>query len=126
MSIFGSIVNKVLRRSDDIGEIGDIRSHVIGGNENPYADEVPPMLTRTDVPELPEVSRFGREPVGFEPTMPDRDFSRDTMPERDVSRDYDIADKLDMIEAQLSAIRSQTETINERLKNLEMRIGRRY
>jgi len=125
MSIFGSILNKVLRKSDDIGEIGDIRSHVIGENENPYADEGPPMPTRTDVPELPEVPRF-REPVSFEPTMPDRDFSRDTMPERDTNRDYDIADKLDMIEAQLSAIRSQTETINERLKNLEMRIGRRY
>jgi chaperonin cofactor prefoldin len=28
-----------------------------------------------------------------------------------------------MIESQLSAIRSQTETINERLKNLEMKLG---
>ena len=43
------------------------------------------------------------------------------------SRNYDILDRLNIIEAQLSAIRSQTETINERLKNMEMKLGpRRY
>jgi hypothetical protein len=45
-----------------------------------------------------------------------------------VSRDYDVADRLQLIESQLSAIRSMTETINERLKNLEAKLGlqRRY
>jgi hypothetical protein len=129
MSILGSIKNRFFGRSEDISEISDIRSHVIGGNyEDPYRDEGPITPQRADVPELPDVSRFGREPVGFEPgPMPERGFDREPISvERDTNRDYDIADKLNIIEAQLSAIRSQTETINERLKNLEMRIGRRY
>jgi chaperonin cofactor prefoldin len=37
-------------------------------------------------------------------------------------------DRLNLIESQLAAIRSMTETINERLKNMESRLGlqRRY
>ena len=125
MSILGGIKSRFFSRSEDIEGINDIRSHVIGEGENPYRDEGPIMPQRADVPELPDVSRFGREPIGFEPA-PDRDFGREPVERSDTGRDYDILDKLNIMEAQLSAIRSQTETINERLKNLEMRIGRRY
>lgn len=41
-------------------------------------------------------------------------------------RDYDILERLNLIESNLLAIRNQTETINERLKNLEMKLTRRY
>jgi hypothetical protein len=43
------------------------------------------------------------------------------------SRDYDVLDRLNLIESQVAAIRSMTETINERLKNLDAKFGsRRY
>jgi hypothetical protein len=38
---------------------------------------------------------------------------------------FDILQRLDMIEATLSAIRAQTETINERLKTIDMKISQR-
>lgn len=125
MGLFGGI-KRVFGRGDNIDEIGDIRSHVIGENEDPYGSDEPPMMSRMEsAPELPEVSKFRREPMGFGPSpMGEREPIE---LDRSSNREYDIMDKLNIIEAQLSAIRSQTETINERLKNLEMRVGtRRY
>ena len=121
MGILGSIKDRLLRRGGD--DFSDIRSHVLGEPmpeaempatryEAPFREPaVEPGLEPFDA-SLPE-----RKPIGLEPSYeaPDQ------------GRDYDILDRLNMIEAQLSAIRSQTETINERLKNLEVRLtGRRY
>jgi len=39
---------------------------------------------------------------------------------------YELFDRISVIEAQLTAIRSQTETINERLKMLDIKLTRRY
>jgi len=36
---------------------------------------------------------------------------------------YEVMDKLNFIESQLSAIKSQTELLNERMKNLETKLG---
>ena len=138
MGIFGAIKGRFLGRSGDSSEIGDIRSHVIGneyGRDPYYEEDTPPV--RQDVPQMTEVPRpDSREPVGLEPTP---EYGNDPIPQArnnfrepiamegsEGNRDYDILDRLRMIEAQLSAIRSQTETINERLKNMEMRTGRRY
>ena len=101
-------------------ELDDIRSHVIGEpfGRDPFAPEpVSEPLTATDPVEarrgpmqFEEPPEFGR-PAGF----------------GEQGKSYEIMDRLNMIEAQLSAIRSQTETINERLKNMEFRMGgRRY
>ena len=62
---------------------------------------------------------FPGKSTGFEEFQPE--------PFRGPSKDYDVMQRLDVIESQLQAIRSQTETINERLKNMEFRMGgRRY
>ena len=135
MGIFGSIKNKILGKGE---ELGDIRSHVLGEElpEREYPgirEEEEERLGPKEVPELPEAiprggfgeSRYGEPGFGREPiTMEEREpMAIEREPE---SKSYEIMDRLNIIEAQLSAIRSQTETINERLKNLEMKIGRRY
>ncbi len=136
MGIFGSIKNKIMRKSDDYSEF---RSHVIGGPLS-EADAEPPRFGKDTGPqdrfalgskatpaEL-EVQRFpGEKPMTdeFGPPYARSPFEREVVEEpRNAS--YDVADRLNIIEAQLSAIRSQTETINERLKNIEMRLPRRY
>ena len=139
MGIIGSLKNKFLGRRD---ELGDIRSHVLG--EESYDRDYPePRMDRDypeprmdiddrvgprEIPEMPEPfprddvgrfsspeERFGREPIALEESAA-----------RSENKNYEIMDRLNIIEAQLTAIRSQTETINERLKNLEMKLGRRY
>lgn len=123
MGLLGNLKNRILRRRDDEFAPADIRSHVLGER---FAPE--PAGT-VDVPEFPDVrstkwqrgysegpADFGPEPLAprLEPALPEKEGS------------YEIIDRLNVIEAQLQAIRSQTETINERLKNMEFRMGRRY
>lgn len=111
MSILGSIKDKILRRNEP--ELEDYRSHILS---QPMPEPEPPKKLFEREPPVGDVQPFGFEERGFE--------KPDTL---EVSKNYEMMDKLNMIEAQLSAIRSQTETINERLKNLEMRLqGRRY
>jgi hypothetical protein len=118
MSIFSGIKNRIFGRRNE--DIGDIRSHVIG--EPNYGEEpmapIPSgeMPTRAEMPDFP--GRFEREPLAFETPLEKAPAEK--------GGDYEIIDRLGLMEAQLSAIRSQTETINERLKNIEMRLGRRY
>jgi hypothetical protein len=124
MSIFSGIKDRLFRRGGD--DFSDIRSHVLGEPaipesempstkyDAPFKDTAEPGLEPFEVDKVPE-----RKPLGFDDYTPE--------PPRQETRDYDILDRLNMIEAQLSAIRSQTETINERLKNMEVRLGgRRY
>ena len=128
MSFLGSIKNRVLGRHEE--DFGDIRSHVVGepvygeepipGSEQSLPmNETPMPPTNQGIPEVPEVpGRFEREPISLEKPL-------EREPPVEKSSDYELMDRLSIIEAQLSAIRSQTETINERLKNLELRFGRR-
>ncbi len=145
MGIFGSIKDKIMRKSDDYG---DFRSHVIG-DPIAGADVEPPRFGKDPNPQErfalgPPASRseletqrfsgeappdFGREASEFGPPYARTPFEReavsmDEQPSRNVN--YDVVDRLNIIEAQLSAIRSQTETINERLKNIELKLPRRY
>jgi hypothetical protein len=85
----------------------------------PVSDRPPPGPQRTRAKDDFE-PRFD-EPPGFS--------SIDTRPalrEREAERNYDLMDRLNLMESQLAAIRSMTETINERLKNMERQLPRRY
>ncbi|MFH0832913.1 MAG: hypothetical protein V1900_04290 [Candidatus Aenigmatarchaeota archaeon] len=134
MSIFSSIKNRILGRSDD--DIEDIRSHVLGpdmkedkfNTKNDMAEFQEPTENSFDNTNFREQSRFEEPSLGSSrfkergPISLGDDYGKDYSREKD----YDIAERLGVIEAQLQAIRSQTETINERLKNMEMRLPRRY
>ncbi len=153
MGIFdaiGAVRDRILRRDAPATDLSDIRSHVVGEPYNdpyangPQAGTEPPGMEQ---PGPPPAIRFRNETAGVqrggdrfgfreeEPLRMDDEFGPPPGPGREpmgmneqpASADYEIRDRLSMIEAQLSAIRSQTETINERLKNMEMRMGaRRY
>ncbi|MBI4170561.1 MAG: hypothetical protein HY514_02620 [Candidatus Aenigmarchaeota archaeon] len=126
------------RKKHDI-DYSDVRSHVVGERafepqtigekfgfekpdfpQDPYVPESfqPQPFTPQQFSSPPQ-HKFGSRP---DPRM---DFGMEEQQPR--ARDYDILDRLNLIESQLSAIRSQTETINERLKNMETRLsGRRF
>ena len=141
--IIGSLKDKVFGKRKHEAAYSDVRAQVIGdrfqqpepptigekfgfdrGNEfprDPYAPE-PYSQSPQQEPFFPrQQAAFGQRP---EP----RDFSfEQPQPRMEPKQDYDILDRLNLIESQLAAIRSQTETINERLKNMETRMtGRRY
>ena len=115
------------RRMHKDDDIEDIRSNVLGSVEESDF----PRRERFDADLEDPLKKLGDkrfetfdEPPGFN--------SIDTRTEKygrnDKGEDYEILDRLNLIESQLVAIRSQTETINERLKNMESRFGlqRRY
>lgn len=123
MSLFGFLKKK--KGSEDFESV---RSHILGEPINepvsePMPEEYPPVerappsgYGRFGTPNPPPL----REDIeAFEPFAPRQE-------EPKAGNAYDISQRLDIIESQLSAIRSQTETINERLKNMEMKISRRY
>jgi len=116
MGILSGIKDRVLRRNE--GDVEDFRSHILGQSYQPPVPEPePPKKLFEREPAVGDT-----EPFGFDEPLTNR--SAETA---EVSKNYEIIDRLNIIEAQLSAIRSQTETINERLKNMELRLqGRRY
>lgn len=136
MGILGTIKNKVFGRGEE--DYSDIKSNVLG--------EPPELISQGPPPPDMSGREFGPRPSGMEtrrenigePTPPmgppgmEEPFIEPEkrpifMEEQEKERsDYEIVDRLNLIEAQLSAIRSQTETINERLKNIETRLPRRY
>ncbi|MBI4018611.1 MAG: hypothetical protein HY368_03305 [Candidatus Aenigmarchaeota archaeon] len=127
MGIF-SAIKKRLGRGDDYGD--EVKSAVL---DEPFPPL--PSMERT-APKYDE--RFGspayEEKFPREPEFPvPKEEQPLTLqrpgldePSANFKKEYDIMDRLNLIEAQLSAIRSQTETINERLKNMEARLVRRY
>lgn len=147
--MFGSLKEKLIGRKKHNVSHEDIRSHVI--NEKPpgferketirekynFADPASPEFHEMPGQALPPLEEGLGEPrsrsLGARPEPEDfgpreRGFGG---PRREASKDYannyDVLDRLNLIESQLAAIRSQTETINERLKNMETRlVGRRY
>ncbi|MEM7819886.1 MAG: hypothetical protein QXD48_03600 [Candidatus Aenigmatarchaeota archaeon] len=124
--MFGWLKNKILRRHEEDLDYSDIRSGVLGRSDFDIREPVPESeFLRTPRPleqrfaEPIALSAPYAEPIAIENGPPTLGVER--------NKDFDILDKLSLIESQLAAIRSQTETINERLKNLEVRLGyRRY
>jgi hypothetical protein len=133
MSVFSRIKNKFLGRKESDYDYQDLRSSVL--NEPPKPEGYEPYEPPTPEPPEPRFLRQ-REPEYDERfrTPSQKRYEElslepygQTPPGQQQEMRYDIIERLNIIEAQLSAIRSQTETINERLKNLEMRLtGRRY
>ncbi len=135
MGIFSGIKNKIMGRKEE-GDFDyqDIRSSVL--NEQPKPEGYEAYEPPVQEPPEPKFLRPQREPEYDDRyrTPAQKRYEELTMDQAPIGQAqqtqevrYDIIDRLNIIEAQLSAIRSQTETINERLKNLEMRLtGRRY
>ena len=133
MGLFGRLKDRITHRKSD-EDVYDFRSHVLGEpnplDEPRMPEPVEPLPARSsfDQPQEPDFS----EPIIQRHKLKDltigQDFGKQYEgKDESSSRNYDILDRLNIIEAQLSAIRSQTETINERLKNMEMKLGpRRY
>ncbi len=119
MHLFDAIKNKIFGRRADYA---DIRAGVLNEpmvRPPPDTDRFGPpeddiSASRSEVPPLPEPFPE-RGPISLGEERP---------AERE--ENYEVVDRLNFIQNQLSAIKSQTETINERLKNLEMKVGRRY
>ena len=150
MSIFSSIKGKFRKGGDD--DFSDLRSSVLD-EPPPYPpsppaqrgfEAPPPKFTRPVQDEFgprnrveEPVSRFNDSPgfgdTQFPSSFPSRESRFDprlgqpmeSFPEKKEGS-YEVIDRLNFIENQLAAIKSQTETINERLKNLELKLGRRY
>ncbi len=127
--MFGGLKDRLRRKNYD-NDVEDIRSNVLGDFRGlpptPEPDFPRPASTTWDDPTSPppryNEPRFD-EPPGFGSI--DTRFPAQSQGQFDRDR-YDIMDRLNLIESQLAAIRSQTETINERLKNLERSLVRRY
>ncbi len=137
MGIFSGIKNRIMGRKEESDlDYQDLRSNVLNEPPKPEGYEPyepppaePPPEPRWLKPQAqrePEYDDRYRTPSQkrYEELTVDQPFGQ---PQQTQEIRYDIIDRLNIIEAQLSAIRSQTETINERLKNMEMRLtGRRY
>ena len=139
MGIFSGIKNKLLRRQEGDYDYQDIRSNVLNEPPKPEGyEQYEPPPAQSYQAEPPEPTFLGRHQRQYDDkyrTPSQKRYEELTFDEQSLpggglqpaSESYDMMEKLRIIEAQLSAIRSQTETINERLKNLEMRLtGRRY
>ncbi len=118
--MFGFLKKK---RKEEMDDFFDIKNTITG--RQPERDTIDAGRAFTEqkqdewVPSFPGRKDLEFEDVGQGPY--EKGF-------RGPSKDYDVLQRLDVIESQLQAIRSQTETINERLKNLEFKLtgGRRY
>ena len=138
MSIFGRIKDRMMGRRESYE---DIRSYVVGAAQAGQPEQpLQPAIAGRPNRFGAGASQFGgaeeelqpmksyeeREPIGFD-ELSEPSFTSKQPLRTEEPKGYDILDRLNIIEAQLSAIRSQTETINERLKNMEVRLtGRRY
>ncbi|MBS3054808.1 MAG: hypothetical protein J4431_04685 [Candidatus Aenigmarchaeota archaeon] len=124
--IIGGVKNRILGRSEN-EDIDDIKSYVTSGAD-PYAQNFRENVMGAPADDAPP-KPWERENIATEPFAPEEPFPDRrslTMGPGRAGRgeaNYDVMEKLTMIESQLAAIRSQTETINERLKNLEFRMG---
>lgn len=129
MGLFSRLKDRLHKKEAE--DIYDFRAHVLNEPqpfEEPKEPEpLEPLPVRSSFQEPdysePIIPRSRLKDLTVEPSYePPKAFER---AEEKAGRDYDILDRLSIIEAQLSAIRSQTETINERLKNMELRLGTR-
>ena len=131
MGIISALKNKILRREPV--DVSSMRSSVLGDrgfvrdNIEPEPEVKPRSvdLERYEPPASLKPTTFTREPIDIRDMEYEEGFENTAEPSRKYSEKYDILDRLDFIENQLSAIKSQTETINERLKNIDMKLSQR-
>jgi hypothetical protein len=124
MTIFGKLKKKVVGGREAPPPTEDeIRAAVLGDFPPPAIhgakrEEYPPRMPGMELPEIAaERSEFPPSPSGERaPTAMAR-----RVEERGL---YEIMDRLAVIETQLATVRAQTETINERIKSLELILRR--
>lgn len=137
MSVFSKLKNKIVGRREPVEErdFESVRSAILGESASPvgpkqeiqpawktkYAESTVPREFAQPSLEEPMQSMEIRQP--YAQAFGEKPEEKNKWDRKDV---YELFDRLGVMEAQLAAIRSQTETINERLKMLEIRITRRY
>ncbi|MBI3190366.1 hypothetical protein HYZ41_01535 [archaeon] len=116
--MFDWIKNKIRKESDD--DYGDLRSGILNEPEPAFRRQPLEPPAERNYDDFSQKTRDVFEPMSMQP--PASDFNQAP------NRNYEIMDRLNLIESQLAAVRSMTETINERLKNMEAKLGlqRRY
>ncbi len=132
MGIFDKLKGRISGRKGPEEEYGsEVREAVLGYPPAPPAPEYPsaprPRFEERAPPEYEPIDRPERR---FERYPGEREFSPELpeLPGREPERreepgtNYEILDRLRIIETQLATIRAQTETINERLKSLELQL----
>ncbi len=118
--MFGWIRNRFRKSEEE--DYSDLRSTIL--NDRPFE---PPKAF--EQPKPFEAQQRGYEDFTpktrdvFEPVQSPLPSFPSSYEEGNTSKNYDILDRLNLIESQIAAIRSMTETINERLKNMETRLG---
>ena len=123
MGILSKLGKKVIKREEPAPITEDLKTHVLGEYLPPpseFASEKPPpgmerFATPMDVPELPPPE----SPEPFRRALPEH---REPLHHGGKGIDHEILDKLALIDAQLGAIRAQVETINERIKIIDVQL----
>lgn len=139
MGLMSKLKDRIIGKKYEEPDYDTVRSAVLGENALP----VNPAVSRINEKEIkPEwKARYEQSQSAdfqtnpFEPVTQAESVINDYARERenigkerriDKREMYELLDRLSIIEAQLTAIRSQTETINERIKLMEIRQTRRY
>lgn len=138
MSLLSGLKNKIIgRKQEEDVDMENLRGTVLGHSYPPKP--ISPSEIKRQSPKAPWQKEMENQPENVQLPKPPMfehdervqpDFSRKALfesrePEKKEMHDkYEILDRLGIIEAQLTAIRSQTETINERLKMLDIKLGR--
>jgi hypothetical protein len=120
MGIFSSLRERAMQRQPPAPFTEDVKAHVLGEYPPPpsaFARERPPpgMETFAGPTQLPEL------PAPPEPLRKEEPHG-EPLRREGKGVEYEILDRLALMEAQLSAIRAQVETVNERLKNVELAV----
>jgi len=155
MSIFSKLKEKVLGKREEAVFEDEVRSHVLGEYPPPppspferaieppptqaFEERLPPTYEPLQKTRMEPKPRYGENIYGpydteraYAPEIPagPEQFARE--PGRPVERvleergvQYEVLDRLRVIETQIATIRAQTETINERLKGLEIQLRAR-
>ena len=125
MGILSKLGKKAIKREEPAAITEDVKTHVLGEYPPPpseYASEKPPpgmerFATPMDVPELPAPDT----PESLRREVPEREH-REPLRHSGKGIDQEILDRLALMDAQLGAIRAQVETINERIKIIDVQI----
>lgn len=116
MGILSTLKEKALQRQPPAPFSEDIKAHVLG--------EYPPPASAGPPPGAEEFAIPGPGPAPLpELPAPAGPVIREPLRREEKGVEYEILDRLALMEAQLSAIRAQVEVINERLKTIELGVG---
>jgi hypothetical protein len=121
MSIIDGLKKRVIGSRESPPTEDELKSAILGPYpqypntpaQQGYPKPVPGM-------EIPEVVQQ-EEPSAFSPLLPSQAVGPNRVEKGGL---YEIMDRLSVIETQMATVRAQTETINERLKTMELLLRR--